>query len=239
MQVDAHALVLGEALRDRIVTFTATEPRSLQAAIGFSELGHACDRRLAYRASAAPVVHRPDPLAALCGTGLHRELADGFARLDEHVGRFLIEQRCTYRGIPGTVDLYDRRLKTVVDWKTSTVRNIARIRREGPSQAQRIQIHGYGAALSEAGYDVAHVALVWLPRDGSLEDMFVHREPYDQAVIDDAIDRLAALEGTPPAQTTTAVSPLCKWCPFYDPISTDPNRSCRGTGENNQTQETT
>jgi hypothetical protein len=236
MQVDAHALVLAEALRDRIITFAATEPRSLQAAVGFSELGQACDRRLAYRARRTPAVHHPDPLAALTGTGLHHVLAEGFARLDEHVGRYLIEQRCSYRGVPGTVDLYDRRLRTVIDWKTSTVRNIGRIRREGPGTAQRIQIHGYAAALSEAGHDVAHVALVWLPRDGGLEDMHVHREAFDRSVIDAAIDRFHLIAGEPhPSMVATSPSPLCKWCPFYDPTSTDPNHSCRGTGENQET----
>jgi hypothetical protein len=230
MQVDAHALVLGEALRDRIITFAATEPRSLQAAVGFSELGQACDRRLAYRARGTSPVHHPDPLAALTGTGLHHVLAEGFARLDEHVGRYLIEQRVSYRGTYGTVDLFDRRLRTVIDWKTSTVRNIGRIRREGPTHAQRVQIHGYGSALAEAGHDVAHVALVWLPRDGSLDDMHVYREPLDRTVIDAAIDRFIGICDSPhPADVPAVPGPLCRWCPFFDPTSKNNDTSCPGT----------
>lgn len=228
--LDPHALVLGEALKDRVYTVSATAPRSQQAALGFSEVGHPCARRLSHRLAGTPVVHRGDPLPALFGTGLHQVLADGFARLDAHVGRYLLEQPVSYRGIPGCCDGYDRRLRTVWDWKTTTLRSISRIRREGPPTASVIQVNGYAAGLIAAGETVDAVALVYLPRDGALEEMYVWRSPFDRTVIDAAIDRVDALRGTDPAQVPASTSPLCGWCPFYRRDHTDLATGCPGAG---------
>lgn len=226
--LDAHALVLGEALKDRIHTLSATAPRSQQAALGFSEVGQPCARRLSHRLAGTPVVHRADPLPALFGTGLHQVLAEGFARLDAPVGRYLLEQSVAYRGITGCCDGYDRRLRTVWDWKTTTLRNLGRVRREGPPPGSVVQVQGYAAGLVAAGEDVDAVALVYLPRDGALEEMYVWRGPFDRSVIDAAIDRVEGLRGSDPAQVPASVTPLCGWCPFYRRGHTDLATACPG-----------
>lgn len=230
--LDPHALVLGEALKDRVHTLSATAPRSQQAALGFSEVGQPCDRRLSHRLAGTPVVHRPDPLPALFGTGLHQVLAEGFARLERwaQVGRYALERSVTYRGITGSCDGYDRRLRTTFDWKTTTLRSISRIRREGPPTASVIQVNGYAAGLIAAGETVDAVALVYLPRDGALEEMYVWRGPFERPVIDAAIDRVDALRGTDPAQVPASTSPLCGWCPFYRRDHTDLATGCPGAG---------
>lgn len=226
--LDPHALVLGEVLADRIHTLAATSERSSQVAIGFSEVGGDCQRKLAHRLAGTAVSHRADPWPALVGTGVHTVLAEGFTRVDAGVGRFLVEHRVSYRGVVGTADLYDRRLRTVVDWKTTTKAKIARIRRMGPPASYSVQLQGYAAGLAEQGYDPAWVALAYLPTDGTVADMYIHLGPVDLGVIDAAVDRLDHIATTPLTETAMAPSPLCNWCPFYAPKTTDLSTGCPG-----------
>lgn len=53
--------------------------RSAQTEVGPSEVGHPCDRRLAYRIAGHPVVNRSEPLPAFLGTGAHLALADALS----------------------------------------------------------------------------------------------------------------------------------------------------------------
>lgn len=106
-------------------------PRSLQTAIGPSEIGTPCDRKIAYKLLRHP--ERPQPPAWLptIGTGVHSWLEDAFDQgayreLLASGGdqeRWLTETRVTVGYIPGmgflegSCDLYDRYTGTVVDHK--------------------------------------------------------------------------------------------------------------------------
>jgi hypothetical protein len=190
----------------------ASMPRSLQAAVGFSELA-ACERKLAYQLGGTAAGNHPDPLAASIGTGFHSWLAEGFERLN--TGRYRIEVPVQYRGVPGTADLVDMATETVLDWKTSRLRNIRTRRKTGPSKAQRVQVHGYGVALAAAGIPVKRVALIFIPVDGVLADIYAWSEPLNPALVDAAIDRLERISQLTPEQARPEPSPLCPWCPYY------------------------
>jgi hypothetical protein len=221
---DATAL---ESWASRAITqIAATMPRSLQAAVGFSELA-GCERKLAYQVATTAAGNHPDPLASSIGTGFHSWLAEGFERLNS--GRYRIEVPVQYRGVPGTADLVDLADPvTVVDWKTSKLRNIRTRRRVGPSKSQRVQIHGYGTALAAAGIPVKRVALVYIPVDGVLADVFAWSEPLNPALVDKAIDRLERISQLTPEQARPEPSPLCPWCPYYRNPATAGPAGCLG-----------
>jgi hypothetical protein len=228
--VDAEAYALGMVYRTFIEVAAALAPRSQQNVIGSSELGHLCDRRMVYKLRATPVTNRKDPLVSLIGTGFHAVMADGFAQINAVVGqRFLIETKVTYRGVPGTCDLYDRETRTVVDWKTSTVDKIGHMRAQGPASNYIVQVQCYAAGLAARGEDVAQVALVFVPRDGkSLDQIWVWRAKFDSSIADAAIDRMEALRGKAAASVPASPDRLCGWCSHYLPGSTDLSIGCPG-----------
>jgi PD-(D/E)XK nuclease superfamily len=225
--VDPLATALAEALADGIWTADATAPRSLQTALGFSQLGGECDRRLMYHLRGTQPINHPDPLRAIVGTGVHLILANFFRRLDAGTGRYLVEQELLWQGVPGTVDLYDRRRKTVIDWKTTLLEKLARYRSQGPTYTQVVQVMGYGAALQAAGEAVESVALAFIPTDGTLNDIYVWRAPLDITIAQRAIERLAGV-AQQPFPATASPSALCRWCPFHRPGSTNLSLSCPG-----------
>jgi hypothetical protein len=226
--VDPLADVLADALADGIWQGNATAPRSLQTQLGFSQLGSECDRRLMHHLRATPPVNfSPDPLRSIVGTGVHLVLADYWRRLDGRTGRYLVEQPVLWQGIPGSVDLFDRRRRFVIDWKTTDLKKVTRYRAQGPSYSQVVQVQGYGAALQASGETVDNVALAWIPIDGELSDIYVWRAPLDVAIPQRAIDRLAYVS-TQKFPATATPSALCKWCPFYRPGSIDLSISCPG-----------
>jgi len=224
------ALAVASHVADILFMESATSPRSLQERIGFSEVGGDCDRRLAHRLRGTPRLNFPDPLASLLGTFIHDGLAEVFRRRDAGSGRYLVEHRVEYKGIRGTVDLFDRRLKLAIDWKTKPLAKIKRIRAGGPSPDYVIQLQGYGAALKAAGEDVHEVALVFLPVDGTLSDIHVWRSPLDISIADKAIARFVTLEGRDVIDVPATPSNLCPWCPWYRPGSADLSISCPGKG---------
>lgn len=230
---DVESYALECSLRSLIFLGCATAPRSRQTSLGSSEAGHQCDRRLAYRLAGTPATNLADPLRPLVGTGVHLVMADLFRRLDGGSGRFLVEQHVGYRDVPGTVDLYDRFTHTVVDFKTTTASNLKHLRHDGPPRQYVVQVHLYAAALKAEGEDVRYVALAVLPTDGHLDDMWVWRKPYDFAIADEAVDRLAQLLNKDPSTVESKPDRLCPWCDHYRPTTpVDLTIGCPGRGSN-------
>lgn len=225
-EMDPTALALATALDSLIALGAATTPRSLQLAIGSSEAGHKCDRRLVYKLNGVPPCNFRDPLRALFGSEAHAALADMFRRLNAGSGRFLVETPVQYRSFPGTVDLYDRHTKTVVDWKSTTKAKLRRIRSEGAPRPYQVQLQLYAAGLAEVGEEPVRVALAYLPIDGELSDLWVWTDLVRRDVADDAVDRVARLEGIKPADATPKPDRLCPWCDHYRPGSTDLGTGC-------------
>jgi hypothetical protein len=233
---DLDEYALEASLRSAMSLAASTAPRSLQTAIGASEVGDACQRKLAYRAAGVTPSNLPDPLRALVGTGVHAVMADLFRALDKGSGRYLVERHVSYQGTPGTVDLYDRLTRTVVDWKTSTKAKVINVRRNGPSAGHLTQIQVYGAGLAAIGEDVAAVALAYVPVDGTLDDIYVHRVLYDGAIANAATvralkvggEQLMARTTLDPALVKPTPTKLCPWCPYHQPHTRDLSLACDG-----------
>ncbi len=230
--LDPFALVLRDHLIDAIRTAAATSPRSLQMSVGASEIGDECERRIAYRAVGAPPVHHTDPMRSMAGSGIHEVLAAAFTRLDQGSGRYLVEQAVEYRGIPGSVDLYDRWRRVVVDWKSPLKDGVRRVRSNGPSAKYVTQVHIYGTALRHAGEKVDSVALAFLPTDGELTDLHLWTQPLRPEVADQAIDRYervaAQARAYGPDSLPHKPSRLCGWCANYRPGAHPSAVACPG-----------
>jgi len=227
--IDVDAYALGKTLETLIALGAATSVRSTQTTLGSSEAGHQCDRRIAYRLAGVPAVnHVQDPLRAFVGVGLHLGMAELFQRLDGGAGRFLVESHVEYRGVPGTVDLFDRFTGTVIDWKSTVRSKVSAIQRDGPPMPYVVQCQIYAAALAAAGEAVRTVALAFVPVDGQLSGLYVWRAPFEQRVADEAVDRIDRLRRTLPADAHHRVDRLCPWCHHYLAGSTDLAIGCPG-----------
>lgn len=235
--VDVEAYAYGTVLRTLVELGASTAPRSQQRAIGASEIGHPCQRRHAYRHAGTPPVNQPDPTRSMVGTAVHLVMADIFRRLDAGTGRYLVETPVSYRGVPGTVDLYDRATGTLVDWKTTLGAKVKRLMVDGPPAQYVTQVQLYGAALAAAGESVRHVALAYLPVDTTIRDLWVWRAPADPTLADDAVNRADVfvqqeLTGNPawtdPATVEPRPSRLCPWCPYYQPTTSNLTTACPG-----------
>jgi hypothetical protein len=218
---DVIALVRHAALRN---------PRHGQVDVGASELGTDCDRQLAYRLAGTHYEPKAggDPWRPLIGTAIHAYLADAMNELNS--SRFLVEYPIQFRGVPGVVDLYDRELHAVVDWKTSTRAKISQMRRNGVPNQSHVQVQVYASGLAMAGESPEVAALAYLPLDGRLDEMWVYAEPWSLAVANYAVARRDELIGADPADVEPTPSRMCGYCRFYDPsaTATDLRRACPG-----------
>ena len=216
-------------------------PRSLQKALGPSEIGIECARRLSYRIAGVPAVNHPDGWLATIGTAGHAWLADTFTAANDMLGqeRFLLEQRVTvgsYAGEPvvGSTDLYDRVTRRVVDFKFLGKTTLASLKRKGPSAQYCKQGHAYGRGWAAAGHPVERVAVWGLPRNSALSDSHLWEEPYDEAVAVAALDRLDGIAtlvgslGAGAAAVLPTADSYCSYCPWYRHGSTVLTESCPG-----------
>lgn len=223
---------LQASITEAIEFGAGTSPRSLQVTIGASEIGGLCKRQIAYRAVGTPPVHQSDPLKPIVGIGTHLALADIFRRADGGMGRYLIEEPVTYRGIKGTCDLLDRRRRVLVDWKVTEKAKIRRVRSTGPPRAYIVQANIYAAGLTDRGEVIDHIAIVYLPSTGDegLAGMYVWMASPDRALADRAVEEFwevrDAAQKNGPGSITPHPTRLCPWCIHYQPGSADPDRSC-------------
>jgi hypothetical protein len=227
-----------DELRAVIKAHDSSRPRSLQKSIGPSEAGTSCGRRLAYKMlGVEPVNTDSDPWAAIVGTSVHAWLGEAFAAENDRLGaeRWLTDVRVelgTYMG--GSVDLYDKKTGTVIDFKVPGATSAKRSKKEGPSEQYRTQVHLYACGLRLAGANVQHVALAFMPRSGLMRDFFYWSEPYDEQRVEGALARLDALRSTTEALGTAALPLIpavdgpCMWCPMFLPGSTVIEEACPG-----------
>lgn len=205
---------------ETIWTAAQSAPRTLQPEIGPSELGLACSRQIAYRlAGAVPVNMAVDPLPSVAGTALHAWLSDVY-RAKQPPGRYLVDHPVSFRGVRGTLDLYDRRAARVVDWKFPRKAKARKIRHDGPPRHYRWQAQVYAAGLAAEGETPTSCAVVFVPVDGSLSEVFGWQFDVEPAVAEQAVDRLTTVkeqlaEAGSPAGVEAQPSRLCPWCPFY------------------------
>lgn len=248
---DATAICyLGEpqldlAVRKTIIHAATNAPRSLQTAIGPSEVGQPCLRRLAYKILDIPVASTTgDIWRPTVGTAAHAWLADALLLANRELGRerWLVEQRVTIApGLSGSCDAHDTDTHTTLDWKVVGPSSLKKYRKEGPGQQYRTQLHLYGKGHRLAGRRVDTVAIAFLPSAGSLADAYFWTEPYDELVADNALARLDLLRlalafgrqrGASVHDSLDGVSATpahaCVWCPWFRHGSENLAEGCPG-----------
>lgn len=215
--------------------------RSQQLAIGPSEIGTSCDQRLARTLAAMPQVNfRFDPWAGIVGTGIHSWMENAVKRyLQHHALENLNGQTAGLRWftetrvhadelISGSSDLYTG---DVVDYKSAAADKIKKMALGDISlipDQYRIQGHIYGLGNRRAGRQVRDIVLVFLPRNGLIKNMFIHREPYNEVTAFKALDRMYAIvdqmnELQLPERSINwpeiplDAGPGCWYCPFFKP----------------------
>lgn len=234
------APMVAQIIRDH----DANRPRSRQTSIGPSGLGHPCDRNLTYHALNTPrQPRRSDPLPAWIGTAAHTGMEQALKGNPD----WLTEIRGTLGGygISGTLDAYHIPSATIVDWKFVGPSALTKHRAHVDPQ-YRTQVHLYGLIAANGGLPVEHVAVCFIPRNGGLDGIHLHTEPWDEHVAEQALKRweqlstLAQLLG-PQAAHVAPTSPAanCAWCPWWLTGSQDPTSACAGAGDHNRGTPTT
>lgn len=247
---DGPPPLLGE-LQKIIVQAARRAPRSLQRAIGPSEIGGSCRRKMALKLiGAEPLREDGDPWPSVVGTATHTWLAEAFeadnARRDKNdqPPRWLIEQRVTIReGLTGSCDLYDLQESTVIDWKNLGTTSLKKLIKDGPSDTYRVQLHAYGVGWANQGLTPKKVALVALPRAGWLADAHIWSEDFDPAVCHNALNGLDdLLTGMNVAEHFGGLDEFmrilpkntadCTFCPYVtDDITVRASVGCAGKAE--------
>lgn len=232
-------------LRGMLTEHDANSARSLQTAIGPSEIGVPCDRQLGMRLHSIP--ERPDarvPWAPIQGTAIHAYLAEMLHAHNRILGRqrWLVEERVwPDEWISGRGDVYDLDHDMVIDWKLVGDTSLYRYRKQMRPQ-YRAQAHLYGLGHERAGRTPRHVRLVFLHRSHDYDKSFEWTEPYDHDLAEAALERLyrvmtllddlqvadvPAMWGAVPSLPT----PDCRWCRYFRPGKPADGTGCPGDTE--------
>lgn len=199
-------------LRQVLLDFEAARPRTMQVALGPSELGTPCQQQIARKLVGAPRQPVADPTwAPFQGTAVHRSMEDVVAFWNAQLGRerWLAEDRLTVDpGLPDAVDpiegngdAFDTDWDMVVDWKHTGKTALDKLRRgikmgrtpaEQVSPEYRVQGHLYGFGHARKGRPVRWVRLVLLARSHDFDESQEWTEAYDESIALAAIDRYYA-----------------------------------------------
>lgn len=211
--VDIEGLIKGVA--------AGKTARSSQREIGPSEIG-LCRRKLWYRLNNQPVTNDLRfHLSAFMGNAIHTAIEQ---RLKAQGFTVELEVSASHNGIPlkGHIDCYMPDEGLVIDWKTITKRKRAMF----PSTAQRFQVQLYGWLLQQNGYRCDEVALVGICRDGTEDDIVIHREPFSLSIVEWAFDWLQEATGSQMPRADCDPKRFCaNYCQFYDATG---EAGCRG-----------
>jgi hypothetical protein len=112
-------------------------------------------------------------------------------------------------------------------------------RTDGPGEQYREQCHLYGLGFANLGYEPLHVAIVFIPRAGRLDGVYVWSEPWSRERAEACINRHATLvallgalradEHPGPALAQIPMTPNnCGWCEWALAGSADPAAGCPG-----------
>lgn len=190
----------------------ASRPRSRQTALGPSQVGHPCIRKLAQGLMEVERINPAgDILPAYIGTAVHAQLeaaiaVDNGRIIADHltdttkpctwidgapIGRWISERKVTIReGLAGSCDLYDTFTNTVIDLKVPGASKMTEYRKHGPSETYQRQAHLYGRGYVNAGFTVNAVGIWFVPRAGQLATSHLWTEPYDDAMVAETLARI-------------------------------------------------
>lgn len=196
-------------------SLTATDKerdRSRQVEIGVSSLG-GCKRQAWHILQQTEKTNETESLAAILGSAIHAHISEAIKYADPFGEDFVIEERVENEKIRGHVDLYIKSAKTVVDWKTKTMKGLEKF----PSTQEKWQVNVYAALLEESGFPVERVALVGIPRDGTMADIKVWQADRDPKIADKAFAWLADVQGRETAPDPERPITFCRsYCSYYD-----------------------
>jgi len=222
---------LSHLIHDRLVN----NPRGLQEAIGPSELGMTCTRKLGHRLARTPRVNTVPAWRTAIGTATHAWLADAFTAHNAaavalgDAPRWLVETRVTVgtvagEQIQGSADLFDLVTGTVIDWKVVGATSLRAARMRGPKPQYRSQVHCYARGFASAGHRVERVAIMFLPSAGDLSAAQWWSADYSEPVALEALSRADGLARALAAAGPALVLPhlprtedYCESCPFHAP----------------------
>ena len=222
----------------RIASHANSRPRALQTAIGCSSVGTVCDRKLGYMMLNTPKFRARDTSGwmATIGTAVHTYLETVFQALSTDY--YMTETPVTVKHkdveIPGTVDLYNKQFRTVVDFKVVGTTSLNNARRGRISRQYAVQVQLYALGLQQAGYKVDKVAILFLPRNGELSESVYWETTYDPQMAQLAIDRLRNISIAVKHAGVTALEDLavedgpCTWCDYFNPAATELAKGCPG-----------
>ncbi|MUL39604.1 hypothetical protein FZ103_00145 [Streptomonospora sp. PA3] len=234
---------LAAELRHHVIEHAITHaPRSQQTALGPSEIGIECARRIGYKLLGTEEINPGGGWLPTVGTAVHAWLAEQFEAANYRYGwlRFMVEQRVTVgtingQPVTGTCDLYDRATATAIDFKIQGKTSLQKLRRHGATGEYRVQGHAYGRGWAAAGHPVERVAVWGLPRnEPSLSGAVFASEPYDESVATDALARvegiasLASSMGAEALPLLPTADSYCQYCPFFRRGSDDLASGCPG-----------
>lgn len=222
------------------------QARSLQRAIGPSEVGHPCERHLGYKlAGIKPASEEGLKWAALLGTWCHGGAEQAAREENVRLGRerYLVERRAEINDViveGGNTDVFDTDALEVVDWKFPGEASSAKSAKDAPVEYV-VQLMLYGLGWHRMGHTPRTVRIVFLPRwSNKVSDGHEWVAEWSEAVALDALARLATIQGATnlitgglamwtelPADTTKCV--FCPWLKRKSPgeVLADEN-GCHG-----------
>ena len=167
-------------IRSIIETSIRDNPRSKQVELGPSELGTDSLHTLAAKLAGWPQQQSVGWLPYI-GTAVHAQFEQLFPPLnpqgfdeDKEGKRFETEKRVTvghlnglYGGyeVSGSIDLYDRKNATTVDWKIVGPTTLRNVKANGISQQYAVQASLYGLGLANEEQPIKRSAIYFLPRN--------------------------------------------------------------------------
>lgn len=234
--------VVRDELMYALTQYITRQPRSQQVAIGPSEIGHPCARRIGYKLLNQPEINPHIGWKAFIGTCFHD--AGGEAALtaenaDTGTQRYLTETTLRVgdlagQPIYGHSDVYDRTTAGNIDWKLVGTTQLRDYRANGPGEQYRAQAHLYGRGWQLAGFPIDWVGIFFLPRADELHQAYWWHEPYNEQVALAALQRLEGIHLTTQILGAAGLAKLptadayCHRCPWFKYGSTDVDQGCPG-----------
>lgn len=202
-------------------------PRAQQVSLGPSDLGHECDRALAYKVAGIRGNNMGDPWPASVGSAIHSRLEMMIRDYQAaNGGAWQIERKIKVDPmITGRADLV--RPPDLVDIKSAGKDMMDKVKRETPPRRYLVQINAYAKGLRDEGIDIQRVSLAFFPRSGWLSQLHVWTAPYDEALALEGIQRpyllaqkLQELDilANPHRWEQIPATPGmgCNWCSLYN-----------------------
>ena len=242
---DLERRTLEARIKAMFVDYSRNRPRSLQTALGPSEIGSLCKRQLAFGLTAGTFGKggntTGDVWRSHVGVALHKEDELVLKHANERAGRtiWIPEARvAANNGHPGSCDAYDTETHTVIDWKHPGKYMFDEYAKKGPSWKYRVQSHIYGKGYKRLGYPVKNVGIMFISPASDLYHGFLHLEPFNEELADMALANLDAIEDQcteldvknhPERFKQIPITPTedCRWCNWWSPNPVGP-RQCSG-----------